>query len=84
MPENLVAKLEDLIATEPPFIHLAKPRHHDRYLALFDGNGAVEPEFGLIYELPHSHRYQSNAHLISNDSEEGRNLILFWAVDGGP
>ena len=84
LPNDLAAKLEGLLATEPPLTHSAKPKHLESYLSLLGGNGPPAYNFGLVYELPHAHPYQSEAKLISSDSEEGENLMHSWAATRVP
>jgi hypothetical protein len=84
LPDDLAAELESLAATEPPFIHPAKPKHLERYLSLLDGGRPATHNLGLVYELPHAHPYPSDARLISSDSKEGQDLMQSWAADGVP
>ena len=84
LSNDLTTTLEDLAVVEPPFTHPAKPKHLARYLSVFDRNGPVAHNFGLIYELPHLLSSRSDARLIDSDSEEGQELILAWAANGVP
>ena len=78
-PDDGAAELDAIATTEPRFtLPVTPPRHLDRYAALVAGTcGVARRTFGLIYELPHSLRYESHAQLIGSDSEEGQRL---WAV----
>lgn len=84
VPDDVYTELESLAANEPAFTHPAIPRHLDRYLSMFNRDGAVAYDFGLIYELPHALSSMSDARLISSDSAEGRDLMLSWAAKGVP
>ncbi|WLA47924.1 GNAT family N-acetyltransferase [Bradyrhizobium elkanii] len=84
LPDDVYTELESLAANEPAFTHPATPRHLDRYLSLFNGDGPVAYDFGLIYDLPHSLSYRSDARTICSDSAEGRDLMLSWATEGVP
>lgn len=84
VPDDVYKELESLAASEPAFTHPATPRHLDRYLSMFNSDGPVAYDFGLIYELPHALSYGSDARLIDSDSAEGRDLMLSWAAEGVP
>jgi hypothetical protein len=75
-PDDGAAELEAIAPTEPSFtLSVTPPRHLDRYAALVArACGVARRTFGLIYELPHSPRYESHAQLIGSDSEEGQRL----------
>jgi hypothetical protein len=40
LPDDANAELECLAASEPPFTHAATPNHLDRYLSMFNRDGA--------------------------------------------
>lgn len=86
LPDDTSAELADLARTEPPFAHPdARPRHVDRYSALLTQHAPVTRcNFGLIYELPHSLRYDSNARLVGCDSDEGQDLAQSLSTHGMP
>jgi hypothetical protein len=68
-------ELESLVAAEPPFTYPATPKYLDRYLSILGRYRPAAHNFGLIYELPQSPRYMSDARLISSDSTEGRDFV---------
>ncbi len=84
LPDDLVAEIECLVATEPPLTHSATPRHLERYLSLLGNGDPTEHDLGLTYELPHAHPYPSKARLIGSDSKEGHDLVHSWAFEGVP
>ncbi|EFA4119653.1 GNAT family N-acetyltransferase [Escherichia coli] len=84
LPDDVYTELESLAASEPAFTHPATPRHLDRYLSLFNEDGPVAYDLGLIYELPHALSYRSDARIIGSDSAEGQDLMLSWAAEGVP
>lgn len=73
---DAAAEIESLAAAEPAFIDPdSSPRYLDRYVALLQPQAVtLQVTQGLIYELPHSLRFESGAKLIGSESEEGRRL----------
>ncbi len=86
LPDDLVAEIEGLAASEPPLTHTAPPKYLARYLSLLGKDGPAAHNLGLTYELPNAHPYPcpSNARLINSDSQEGRDLVHSWASAGVP
>jgi hypothetical protein len=84
VPDDIAEKLQDLMATEPPFVHPALPVHMEAYLSALAGDAAAEHNFGIIYELPHGLSDESDARLIAGDTDEGQDLLRSWAAHGIP
>lgn len=84
LSDDLAEELECLAATEPPFSPWSTPRHLHRYLSLLGSGGSAAHNFGLIYELRHSHPSWREVRLLSSDSEEGQALTLSWTLAGLP
>jgi hypothetical protein len=84
VPDDIAVELASLATDEPPFtLPITPPRYLDHYVALLARISAVARQtFGMIYELPHSLRYESHAQLISSDSEEGLRLAQFLSEQG--
>jgi RimJ/RimL family protein N-acetyltransferase len=85
-PDDGAAELEAIATTEPSFTRsVTSPRHLDRYAELVArACGVARRTFGLIYELPHSPRYESHAQLIGSDSEEGQRFGQSLSERGMP
>jgi hypothetical protein len=75
VPKNSNDELASLVAAEPPFTHPETPRYLNRYLSILGRYRPAAHNFGLIYELPQSLPYRSDARLIGSDSEEARDFI---------
>ncbi|TPI46207.1 GNAT family N-acetyltransferase [Mesorhizobium sp. B2-9-1] len=84
LPDDLAGELEGLLATEPPFMHPATPRHFELYLALLGGGDHARHNFGLIYDLPHDHPYANGVQLVGSDSDDGQAIIRSWKAEGVP
>jgi hypothetical protein len=82
LPKDSNAELESLVAAEPPFTHPATPKYLDRYLLILGRHRPAAHNFGLIYELPQSLPYMSDARLIGSDSEEGRDFVRSLSTTG--
>lgn len=78
---RIAANLENLAATEPVFMHLAVPKHLDRYLEML---APARHNFGLIYELPHGLSFSPQARIVTGESGEGRNLLQSLSTKGMP
>jgi hypothetical protein len=86
VPDEIGAEMGALAAREPPFTDPAiPPRYFDRYVALLTRHAPVTRcNFILMYELPHSLRYESDARLVGSDSAEGQALARSLSERGMP
>jgi hypothetical protein len=82
LPDDVAAELDSISAAELRFtLPVTPPRHLDQYVALVArASGVARQTFGLIYELPHSLRYESHEEPCPVDRQQQRKRPTRCAV----